>query len=265
MQKAIFMLDSRTLAPQFGRRLALDGLAFFLLAVATIALLPGTTLAAQSLQTPPLQPFHAEYDVVWKGITAGTSTLDLAPDPGNGWRYVSRNVAHGLFKLALPGEILQTSVFSLDAGQPRPKRYAADDGTTDTSRDVELIFDWASGRVRGTSEGKSVDLPSRTALQDPMSVQIALMQALAAGERPQRFFLADKDEIKEFVYDAEPATRLHTALGDLDTLVYASHRPGSDRVTRLWLAPSLGYTPVQAERRRGSKLEWSMRIRTLRR
>lgn len=216
-------------------------------------------------QPPTLRPFHAEYDVIWKGINAGTSTLELTPDAGNGWRYVSRNIAHGLFKLALPGEILQSSVFSLENGQPRPKRYLADDGTRDTSRDVDLTFDWANGQVRGTSEGKTVGLPLRDALQDPMSVQIALLQSLAAGASPQRFFLADKNEIKEFLYDAEPNARVHTALGEFETVVYASHRPGSDRITRLWLAPALGFTPVQAERRRGSKLEWSMRIRTLQR
>ena len=79
------------------------------------------------------------------------------------------------------------------------------------------------------------------------------------------YFMIDKTEIKEFVYDAEPASRIRTALGELDTVVYASHRPGSDRITRIWLAPALGFTPVQAERRRGSKLEWSMQIRSLRR
>jgi hypothetical protein len=33
----------------------------------------------------------------------------------------------------------------------------------------------------------------------------------------------------------------------------------------VWYAPSLGHAPVQAERRRGSKLEWTMRLKTLKR
>ena len=235
------------------------------LALVIFVVVAGGLGTESTAATPPPPPFHAEYDVVWKGINAGTSTLELARDPTNGWTYISRNVARGLFKLALPGEILQRSSFTLDNGQPRPKRYSADDGTADTSRDVDLHFDWANGRVHGTSEGKPVDLPIRDNLQDPMSVQIALMQALAAGDNPQRFFLADKDEIKEFLYELEPPRRLSTALGELDTVVYGTRRPGSDRVTRLWLAPALGYLPVQAERRRGAKLEWSMRIRALKR
>ena len=32
---------------------------------------------------------------------------------------------------------------------------------------------------------------------------------------------------------------------------------------RMWFAPSLGYLPVQAERSRGGKLEFAMRIRSL--
>ena len=260
-----FAMTERCAAPKITlRRSALRSFAGALWLM-IFGVVVGGFSAESRAATPPPQPFHAEYDVVWKGINAGTSTLELTRDPANGWIYISRNVARGLFKLALPGEILQRSRFALDNGQPRPKQYSADDGTSDTSRDVDLRFDWASGRVRGTSEGKPVDLAIRENLQDPMSVQIALMQALAAGEQPQRFFLADKDEIKEFLYELEAPLRLATALGELDTVVYGTRRPGSDRVTRLWLAPSLGYVPVQAERRRGTKLEWSMRIRTLKR
>ncbi|MFM8516437.1 MAG: hypothetical protein ACKODA_00935, partial [Nevskiaceae bacterium] len=52
---------------------------------------------------------------------------------------------------------------------------------------------------------------------------------------------------------------------ELDTVVWSSHRPSSDRVTRVWYAPSLGFLPVQAERKRGDRLEWSMRLKTYRR
>lgn len=229
------------------------------------ALLVVAALPAAYAQPPAPKPFRAEYDVIWKGFSAGTSTLELSAENGDRWRYLSRNQARGLFKIALPGEILQTSTFTLEKGRPQPLKYAADDGTADTSKDIALTFDRAAGRVRGIAENVAVDVAAGTDVQDPMSGQIALIQALAAGESPQRYFMIDKTEIKEFVYDAEPASRIRTALGELDTVVYASHRPGSDRITRIWLAPALGFTPVQAERRRGSKLEWSMQIRSLRR
>ena len=53
---------------------------------------------------------------------------------------------------------------------------------------------------------------------------------------------------------------LTTPLGQLETVVYRSDRPDSDRVTRLWLAPKLNYMPLQANRSRKGDVDLSMRI-----
>ena len=232
------------------------------LAIATtMTLLPADAVRAQE----PLKPFSAQYDVVYRGMNAGSTTLELTAEGGDRWRYLSRANARGVFKLALSGEVRQTSQFSLVNGSPRPVRYVADDGTEDVKRDIRLDFDWRAGRVRGTAEAQPVDLALREGLQDGMSVQVALMRALDAGQTPQRFFLIDKDEIKEYLYEAGGTARLRTAAGELDTVIWSSRRPGSDRLTRVWYAPSLGYAPVQAERRRGDKVEWTMRLKSLKR
>ena len=230
-----------------------------------IAALAASLLVPAGLAQEPLKPFAAAYEVVYRGMNAGTTTLELSSEGSDRWRYVSKANARGLFRLVLSGEIRQTSQFTLAGGDPRPARYVADDGTEDVKRDIRLDFDWKAGRVRGTAETHPVDRPLREGLQDGMSVQVALIRALLAGERPTSYFLIDKDEIKEFLYQAEGTARLKTAVGELDTLVYSSRRPTSDRVTRVWYAPSLGYTPVQAERRRGDKLEWTMRVKSLQR
>ncbi|MFM7626227.1 MAG: DUF3108 domain-containing protein [Gammaproteobacteria bacterium] len=137
--------------------------------------------------------------------------------------------------------------------------------TEDIKRDIRLDFDWKAGRVRGTAEAQPVDIASRDGLQDGMSVQIALIRALTAGERPRRYFLIDKDEIKEYVYEQEGTARIRTTAGELDTVIWSSRRPNSDRVTRVWYATALDHTPVQAERRRGDKVEWTTRLKSLQR
>ena len=43
-------------------------------------------------------------------------------------------------------------------------------------------------------------------------------------------------------------------------MVYTSKRAGSDRVTRTWVAPALGYLPVKAERVTDDKVEFTMQI-----
>jgi hypothetical protein len=226
------------------------------------AALPIHTAAASDME---LAPFSVNFEVNFRGMNVGTASLELTRDNGGTWRYVSRNNARGIFRLAFPSEIRQTSVFTLINSEVRPLRYSADDGTEAKERDIQLRFDWSAGRVRGVAEKAQVDLPIEVGLQDGMSVQIALMQALARGETPAGFKLIDKDEIKDYVYSAEKSVRLRTPMGELDTVVWSSHRPNSNRLTRVWYAPSLGYLPIQAERRKGDKLEWSMRLKTYRR
>lgn len=233
-------------------------------AIALISALLAISVVDARAQTP-LTPFSADFEIVYRGMNAGSTTLELTAEGGERWRYVSRANARGVFKLALAGEIRQTSQFVLSNGTPRPLRYVADDGTEDVQRDIRLDFDWRAGRVRGTAEARPVDLPLREGLQDGMSVQIALMRELQEGRAPQRFFLIDKDEIKEYLYVDEGRATLRTVAGELDTVVWSSRRPNSDRVTRVWYAPSLGFLPVQAERKRGDRLEWSMRLKSYRR
>lgn len=246
---------------------------FIAMTVALCAMLPSNLAPVAAAAAPAehnsnateLLPFTATFDVVFRGFNAGTSTLELARENEQRWRYLSRNQARGVFRIALPGEIRQTSILTIDDAGVRPLRYAADDGTDATTRDIRLEFDWAAARVRGVAEQKPVDLPITMGLQDGMSVQLALMRALSRGESPTGYSLIDKDEIKEYRYEFEGRATLQTVAGELDTLIWSSRRPNSNRVTRVWYAPSLGYLPVQAERRKGESVEWSMRLKTWRR
>lgn len=224
--------------------------------------------AASHAQThaPGPAPFNARYQVQWHSFNVGTSDLELkAANERGEFEYISRSNARGIFRVAFSDEITQTSMFVLHADHVQPLKFLGDDGTTATDKDVSLTFDWAGERVKGTSENKPVELALKPDTQDPMSVQIELMLALAAKQVPTTVWLADKDEIKEYVYSNEGARRLKTALGELDTIVLASQRPGGNRITRLWFAPSLGFVPVQAQRSRDGKIEFTMTIKTLRR
>jgi hypothetical protein len=82
---------------------------------------------------------------------------------------------------------------------------------------------------------------------------------------PTAFQIIDKDKPKGFVYTQEGTANIRTALGQLDTVIVASQQAGNNRILRMWFAPSLGFVPVQAERTRDGKLEFAMRIKTLKR
>jgi hypothetical protein len=208
--------------------------------------------------------FVAKFAIEWKGITAGYTTLTLTRTAANAYTYRSRNVARGIFKLAFPDAISQTSTFSVVNGEVRPTSYHADDGDPNSDKAVTLRFDWESGRVTGVAEKKPIDLALPSGTQDSLSVQIELMREVAAGRSPKGFWLIDDDEVKEYRYTREGTETLDTPLGKLETLRYRSEHAGSDRVTRLWLAPALSYLPIRAERSRAGKIDFSLVIRELR-
>jgi Protein of unknown function (DUF3108) len=239
------------------RRAARAVLLLFVVSAALIA------SQAHSQPAATLQPFKTSFSVEWKGISAGTAWLELTQSGPNQYHYVSRNNARGIFRLAFPEEITQTSDFVFENGAVRPLRYRADDGSSDKSRDISLDFDWTRNRVRGTAEKKPVDLEAPAGLQDGMSVQIALMVDLAAGRSPSTYWMIDKNKLKDYEYRNDGKVRIRTALGELDTVIWSSRRPNSDRITRVWYAPSLGYAPVKAERLKAGKVEIAMTLKSL--
>lgn len=234
----------------------------------TLSLLAG--LAAipvlAAAEPPPLQPFVAQYSVSWKGINAGNSELKLVRRGDGRYLYSSRSMARGMYRLIFRDEILQSTEAEVTADGVRPLRYRGDDGSDKTDRDVSLDFDWGAGVVSGMAEDERVRLALPAGVQDPMSIQLALMLDLQRKRDVTGYQMADKDRIKSYVYTYEGTQRINTALGAVDTVVYSSHREDSNRrITRMWHAPSLGFIPVKAERIKDGKREVTMEIKSLQR
>ena len=225
---------------------------------------PVPSTAAEFPRVPAdagIAPFSAHYVAEWKNISVGTSDLELKRDaePGH-YIYKCTISARGIFRLVYSNDVTQQSWFAVIDEHVRPEKYLAEQG----SSRVIFDFDWATGHARGFSEEKPVDLVLKPGTQDLMSIQIEVMQDLKTGDLPKVFYIIDKDQIKDFTYAQQGSAVLRTAIGQFDTVIVSSRRTGNDRVLRMWFAPSLGYLPMQAERSRGSKLEFAMRIKSLR-
>jgi hypothetical protein len=218
--------------------------------------------AAAALPEPVrLAPFTAHFTADWKSINVGTSDIELKADGApDRYLYTWTVVGRGVFRLAYD-DVAQKSSISVQAGQVRPEKYTAKQGNST----LNIDFDWDQGRARGLADGKAIDLKLDPGTQDVMSIQIQAMLDVANGGLPATFKILDKDQIKDFLYTLEGPARIRTALGELDTLVVASRRAGSNRVLKMWFAPALGFVPVQAERFRDGKPEFALRIKTLKR
>src|ERR1700733_3226287 len=228
----------------------------------SLAIMAGSAAGGQpSPAHSEMGPLFAHYLADWKSINVGTSDLELEQDaqPGH-YLYTWTITARGIFRL-YRDEVTQKSWLSINADHVRPDRYHAEDGRST----VSLDFDWDTGRVRGTSENNAVDLQIKEGIQDVMSIQVEVMLDLKNGNLPKTFQIIDKDKPKEFIYNQEGTANIRTELGQLDTVIVSSQQTGNNRILRMWFAPSLGFVPVQAERTRDGKLEFAMRIKTLKR
>jgi hypothetical protein len=228
--------------------------ALFLAAIASV------DAAAQAPDTTGVAPFIAQYEAAWKGMTIGTSEIQLTRGAELGtYMYVWTISARGFFRIAYRDDLVQKSWVTVVGDHVRPDKYFGKEG----SQTVELNFDWQDNRATGVSETKPVDIKLPVGAQDVMSSQVEVMLDLKNGNLPRTFQIIDKDQLKEFNYAQEGTAKIRTAIGELDTVIVTSQRTGNNRILKMWFAPSLGFVPVQAERSRDGKVEISMRIKSV--
>jgi hypothetical protein len=230
---------------------------------ASIAML--FTPPALQAQDSELQPFQASYVWYWHGAEVALSRVSLTHQSDDLWSYDSSTRPRGI-GVFHPERPDLHSLMRITDGQVTPLQFKA----TGSGRqhDANVSFDWDHGRATGLYEGVELNLPVTAGVQDDLSVQIAMLAQLRAGETPERVMEIDKSSVREYDYTRESDVALDTALGRIDTTVYALHHPGSPRTTRFWCAPSLGYIPLQVQQRRDSAdgsrgVEWTMKIRSL--
>ncbi|MGH8298567.1 MAG: DUF3108 domain-containing protein [Steroidobacteraceae bacterium] len=233
------------------RRLERAALVALMLVVAAWA----QAAPAQAPSRP--RQFVATYTIAWHGITAGTSTLELRATGPQLYLYTSTDKAYGVFRLAFPHPLRQSSRFKVTAGDVEPLTFQAGG----TGQDVMVQFDWESGQATGMAKGKLLNLRLQPGTQDPLSVQIALMLELQAQHPPASFWMLNTDEIDRFEYVRHEESTVDTPLGKLRTILYTSHQPGSDKTTYLWLAPALDYMPARAEQHVKGRTRVSLEIR----
>jgi Protein of unknown function (DUF3108) len=232
----------------------------------TFALFLATCTATATATETQVTPFYARYQAEWRGINAGTGDFKLSrgAEPGH-YTYVSHLNARGIFRLYRSNEQTMSSSFLITDHAVQPLQFRSNGELPGPGDDTALDFDWTAGRVTGASETRPVDLELKPGVQDVMSVQIVVIKDLLNNRLAKTYVLVDKNEIKEFNYTNLGPARLETSIGPLDTLVVASRASNSNKVTTMWFATALGYVPVRAERTRGGKLEFALRIKRLER
>jgi hypothetical protein len=239
--------------------------------IATCALRAGAEPTPPASATPatrsvPLKPYKARYQVGYMALSGGQIEAQLRRGDRPGlWVYETQAFPNMIGRLAVSPEAREHSTMEITPAGVRPLAYEFYDGSQDVAQDVRLRFDWSRLSVTGNANGKDFELDVPAGTQDTASVQAAMIVALAAGRQPSAFAILTGSKLRDYRYWSEGKATLNTALGKLDTVVWASQRDGSTRVGKVWYAPSLGYVPVQAIQYRKGKQLVQMRIVSLER
>jgi hypothetical protein len=218
------------------------------LGISTLLTLIGIPLAAADT----LLPYDAVYEVSRSGLTA-QRRIELRLD-GETYTLVATTKLTGLLALTGRGPIIEESRFVLEKDRIRPLRYQLEDGSDDRDKDIQINFDWPSGKSHGYAKGKQWQFPLISALFDPLTFQLAARRALMRGERTPVLQVHEGNRIRRYDFIEETTQTIQVGQKTIDTIRYFVDR-GSKRRLYCWLAPTLDYLPIRLEQRHHEKLK----------
>ena len=213
---------------------------------------------------PPLEAYTALYEVSYRGLGGGQVESSLRPGSAPGiWLYATRAYPNVLGRMAVSAAAREHGTMQISAERVRPLEFEYNDGTAEDTKDVRLKFDWNTRQASGTANGKPFTYDVEPGTQDTASVQAAMLVELLAGREPTGFAIVAGGRLRQYRYWSEGTAKVTTPAGEYDTVVWASQRDGSSRISRIWHAPALGYVPVQAIQYRKGKPQVSMKLVSL--
>jgi hypothetical protein len=210
---------------------------------------------------PTLQPYTARYQVSYRGLSGGEIESSFRRGSAAGqWQYETRAFPNLFGRIAVSPQAREVSTMMVTPAGVRPLSFSFNDGSQSSTKDVRLNYDWTARTVTGDAEGKPVSFTLTPGTQDTASVQAAMIQERLAGRKPQSFRIITGNKMRDYRYWQEGTTQIMTPYGQVEAEIWASQRDGSNRVSKVWHAPSLGYVPVQAIQYRKGNPEVQMKL-----
>lgn len=230
-----------------------------------VALATATPTPARSA-APELRPYTVRYQVSYLNVSGGILQGSLHRE-GNGprWVYETKVEPSLLGRMLVAEDAVGRATMTIGPDGVRPLSFRLEDGKSATKNDVRYDYDWTAMRVRGKAKSKPIDVPLLPGTQDAGSIQPAILLALMSGRAPAEVPVMSGTRLKTYRYASEGKATLDTALGRMETVIWSSTREGSDRMTRSWHAPALGFVPVQVVNYRDGKPQSMLRVVELKR
>ena len=216
----------------------------------TAILLAGCLLfGSDKLSAPNVSlPLHdATYSVPRNGFQIGVADFDLTRKPDGSFSYRSKTQPTGLAALFFGDVIIESSDFTLTAGQPHSLRYRYMHTGGHHDKSEEITFDWATHRAESVSDGHRKQLKITGDVADRALAQLEISLDLAAGKLADSYQVLDHGKITDYRMQRENETTLKILDGSYRVIKVARRDTKNKRVTTFWLAPKFRYLPVKIE------------------
>ena len=204
-------------------------------------LLLALSLLALPVQALELKPFSASYTADWKQVPiSGTAQRSLEKTDGDLWRL-------DFEASMLVASLNERSTFRVDGDTLLPQRYRLKRSGLGKGKNIEHNFDWDAKQVTGEDRGDPVKLPLNRGLLDKSTYQIALQEAVAAGEKSMSYQIIEGEDVDTYDFRVLGEEKVRTQAGLINAIKVERVRdPGkSNRKTILWFAKDWDYLLVR--------------------
>jgi len=219
----------------------------FLLPRATGLVLLAWAGLAGAVDSPPLQPFQADYQVLRNGKELGQATLGLRDAGSGAWEFSSQTRGTKGMASMLGLDVTEKSAFRWRDGLPEGLHYSYAQKAAIKSRQRSTDFDWSAKQAHTLDGNSESTAPLQGSAMDRNLVTIALMARLKAGTSDLTFHVVDKDHVSEQHYVAGAHESLSLPAGRVDAVRVDRQREDSKRTTTIWFAAQRNWLPVQIE------------------
>ena len=219
-------------------------------------------LLLPTLASASPKPYRAVYEVRHNGSAEAVTTVSYSAQAGGRWQFSSHTRGSQGLAALVGGSRDEDSVLRWSGDRPEMIDYHFSQKAGWSSKQRSAKVDAASGRITGTDKDQRYSLAYQPGVLDLNSINVALINDLAAGKRGDLVYtVVNKHSLETQRYRVSGPVDLQTALGNQHALKVQRIRDNGDgRSTTLWFGVDQGFVPLRMEQREPNGDSIEMRI-----
>ena len=207
-------------------------------------------------------PFVAVYALSQGSVSFGTMERRFELNADGAYRFLSRMKTSGVIALVRSDKITESSSGQLRDGHFEPNNYSYYNSHGDKHH--ALRFDYHNRVVTRSDQAGGWSAAIQGAVLDKLVYQMQMMLDLAAQPSNLRYSIADKNKLKDYLFDNRGREEIETDTGRYSAIRLERSATDNDRRTVVWCAEALAWLPVKVEYREKDGSVTTALLRSLR-